>query len=150
MPAKRFSGADKARLATEAFLALLRARFMLQRTTPRDVLRLNHTASDRAAFGCTGADAVAVAAGCEDVAFIIPRLAPGVPWRSHCLVQAMGEQRMLARRGIAGEIAVGTTKTAAGQFEAHTWLNAGGQTILERVVSRFAPLLHSDRGSSQV
>lgn len=140
MPAKRYSRADKARLATEAFLALLWARFMLQRTTPRDVLRLNHTASDLAA----SVDPGAVAAGCGDVVFIIPRLAPRVPWRSDCLVQAMAGQRMLARRGIAGEIAVGTTKNAAGEFEAHAWLNAGGQTILGGDVSRFEPLLRSD------
>lgn len=144
MPAKRYSRAGKVCLATEAFLALLWARFMLQRTTPRDVLRLNHTASDLAASGRTGADPVAVAAGCEDVVFIIPRLAPRVPWRSDCLVQAMAGQRMLARRGIAGEIAVGTTKNAAGEFEAHAWLNAGGQTILGGDVSRFEPLLRSD------
>ncbi|WP_086738237.1 lasso peptide biosynthesis B2 protein [Erythrobacter colymbi] len=144
MPATRYSRADKARLATEAFLALLWARFMLQRTTPRDVLRLNHAASDRAASGGSRADPVAVAAGCEDVVFIIPRLAPRVPWRSDCLVQAMAGQRMLARRGIAGDIAVGTTKNAAGEFEAHAWLNASGQTILGGDVSRFEPLLRSD------
>ena len=150
MPAARYSRAGKVRLATEALLALLWARLMLQRTTPRDVLRLNHRASDRAASGGLGADLGAVDAGCADVVFIIPRLAPRVPWRSDCLVQAIAGQRMLARRGIASEIAVGTAKNAAGHFEAHAWLNAGGQTILGGDISRFEPLLRSDGIPPQV
>jgi hypothetical protein len=128
-------------LAAEALGALAQARFILHRTAPGDVLDRNRHAENVAAArkGATGDEAAKSA--CARIAWVIPRLAARLPWRSDCLVQALAGQQMLRRRRIASAIAVGTAKHADGTFEAHAWLMRGECVILGGDISRFEPLL---------
>ncbi|MGB8600670.1 MAG: lasso peptide biosynthesis B2 protein [Rhizomicrobium sp.] len=57
------------------------------------------------------------------------RLAPRVPWRTSCLVQAVAGCLLLRRRGIAATIRLGVKK-GDGALSAHAWLMVGGQTVL--------------------
>lgn len=137
MPNRPCSRAVIILLAAEALLALGHARMILHRTRPEDVVRRNR-AADRG--GKTLSDR-AVLDGCERIAFVIPRLAARLPWRADCLVQALAGQRMLLRRGIASEIAVGTARGDDGTFAAHAWLTCRGRVVLGGDIARFAPLI---------
>ena len=148
MTVTQYSPPLKLALAAEALVALAKARLILHRTTPGDILDRNRRA-EALAEGHRSANADnAVDAACALVAWVIPRLAARLPWRSDCLVQALAGQQMLLHRGIASAIAVGTTKQADGTFEAHAWLMQGECVILGGDISRFAPLLQSGARSS--
>ena len=61
--------------------------------------------------------------------------------RATCLTQALAGQALLARHGHPAHLHLGVARGEAGQFEAHAWLEAGGQVILgddER--AHFTPL----------
>jgi hypothetical protein len=72
------------------------------------------------------------------------------PWRSLCLTQVLVVQRLLARRGITGQLYLGVRKVAsaerlANDLEAHAWLqcddlivNAGAGHQKFSVVSIFS------------
>lgn len=64
------------------------------------------------------------------VAYIIPRMAARVPWKSDCLVQAIAAQNWLERHGIHSSIVLGVPKQPQEQFEAHAWLRVGRSTII--------------------
>lgn len=56
------------------------------------------------------------------------------PWQSRCLVQVLVTQRLLARRGIAGQFYLGVRKgcETSGDptgFAAHAWLQCGDQIV---------------------
>lgn len=70
----------------------------------------------------------------------VARLAPRVPWRTSCLVQAVAGCLLLRRRGIAATIRLGVKK-GDGALSAHAWLMVGGQTVLGGDVAlEFTPL----------
>lgn len=143
MNAKRYPLPAKLALAAEALVALAHARMRLPGTRPDDVLRCNEAVARQTASRNGTMTRSTIAERCAEVAFIIPRLAVRLPWRADCLVQALAGQRMLLKRGIAGEIAVGTAKHPDGTFEAHAWLTYGSEVILGGDISRFSPLLDS-------
>lgn len=136
MTAKTYPFPIKLALAAEALLALAHARVILHRTRPEDVLARNRAALRHDSGTTAGAGSAAIA-------FVIPRLAPRLPWRSDCLVQALAGQMMLSRRRITSEIVIGTAKQQDGSFEAHAWLTCEGSVILGGDVARFVPLLDS-------
>mgnify|MGYP001821186747 CR=1 FL=1 len=53
--------------------------------------------------------------------------ARATPWRSRCLVQALATRRLLAARGIPGQIHLGVC--CEGGFAAHAWLQCGGEVV---------------------
>lgn len=138
MTAQPYSWPTKVMLASEALIALARARMILHRTRPDNVLARNEAARRRARRD--GHDS---AEHCRKIAFIIPQLAPRLPWRADCLVQALAGQDMLARRGTASRIVVGTAKHPDGTLEAHAWLACGEVVVLGGDVARFVRLLET-------
>jgi hypothetical protein len=141
------SWARTVKLAGEALIALAHARLILHRTRPKDILHRNASTELRAGRIQPSCDERSIRMACDEVAFIIPRLAKRLPWRTDCLVQALAGQSMLTRRGLASEVLVGTAKHSDGTFEAHAWLSCRDATILGGDISRFDPLLEKDGAS---
>lgn len=56
------------------------------------------------------------------VAYVVPRVARRMPWRSDCLVQALAARRWLTGQNIPSTLHIGTRKTPGKGFEAHAWL----------------------------
>lgn len=127
-------------LALRGLWALALARRALHRIGPTGVQQRNADAIRHAR------SEAALRAGqqCDLVAFIIPRMARRVPWRSDCLVQALAGQSWLRAEGIGSEIMIGTARTDDGAFEAHAWLQHGESVILGGDIARFQPLLTPD------
>jgi len=53
-----------------------------------------------------------------------------VPGAGNCLVRALAAEAMLSRFGYESQLKIGVGKTAAGQFEAHAWLESEGRTLI--------------------
>jgi hypothetical protein len=51
-----------------------------------------------------------------------------LPTDSRCLIRSLVLTRLLARRSIPNTLVIGVRKT--GEFEAHAWIEHGGQPIL--------------------
>lgn len=60
-----------------------------------------------------------------------------------CLTQALALQWLLVRAGQSASIHVGVAKDGARGFEAHAWLESGGEILLggDEPLERFAPIL---------
>lgn len=63
----------------------------------------------------------------EDIEWAVKNASKLVPW-STCLVEALTGRELLGRRGIASEVCFGVGRGE--QFEAHAWLDVGGQTLI--------------------
>lgn len=140
MTAARYSLPQLLLMSLHALWALALARWVLHRIGPTGVQRRNTDAA-RSARSLTPD---AVDQHCDNVTFVIPRIAWRVPWRADCLVQALAGQQWLRAKGIAGEIVVGTARHPDGRFEAHAWLRRGDRIILGGDIARFQPLLEPD------
>jgi hypothetical protein len=74
----------------------------------------------------------------------VAHVAPGVPWRTTCLVQAVAGVLLLKRRRIAATIRLGVKQIAGergGGLAAHAWLIVGGETVLGGAAAEdFSPL----------
>ena len=61
--------------------------------------------------------------------------------RASCLTQALALQSLLLREGHDATLRLGVAKTAAGELEAHAWLEHDGRTVIGGPQSaRFTPL----------
>ncbi|MBL0141404.1 MAG: lasso peptide biosynthesis B2 protein [Betaproteobacteria bacterium] len=60
-----------------------------------------------------------------------------------CLTQALTLQWMMARAGHSARLCIGVDKSPAQGFEAHAWVEAGGEILLgsHGDVNRFVPIL---------
>ncbi len=63
------------------------------------------------------------------------------PYRAPCLERSLALWWLLRRRGIAADLRIGVRK-AAGEFEAHAWVELEGAVINDRadIATLFAPL----------
>ena len=52
------------------------------------------------------------------------------PVRFVCFPQTLAAHAMLRRRGIGSRLHYGVRRSADGRLRAHTWLEAGGETML--------------------
>ena len=77
----------------------------------------------------------------SQIAFVVPRVARVLPWRSDCLIQATAAQRWLARHGMASRIVIGVERSEEGDFGAHAWLDYDGIVITGGDISRYTVLL---------
>lgn len=58
----------------------------------------------------------------------------------NCLAQALAGRVMLARRGYASQLRIGSTRDASGQFKAHAWVEYNGRILIGASgVSRYTP-----------
>lgn len=67
---------------------------------------------------------------CRAMARVEQSVARRLPFQSNCLDQSMALWWMLRRRGVAAEMHIGGRKGAA-NFEAHAWVEAGGNALLD-------------------
>jgi hypothetical protein len=121
------------RLVVEAYavvalvrLALTLLPYRLLRRARRPVLRV------AAALGARPCDDSSLVAGVR----VAARHVPGAT----CLTQAIALHILLARRKIASDLVVGVTRRD-GRFEAHAWVDRGGETLIGGDVEHFNPLL---------
>lgn len=77
----------------------------------------------------------------DRIAFIVPRMAPLMPFRSDCLIQATGAQAWLTHKGIASRIVIGVERPDDKPFGAHAWLEHDGKVITGGDVSQYTVLL---------
>ncbi|KPL12124.1 hypothetical protein AMJ85_01940 [candidate division BRC1 bacterium SM23_51] len=65
-----------------------------------------------------------------------------VPGTRSCLVQSLGAQVLLARRGWPVRLRIGVARGEKGQFQAHAWLESRGKVIIGGTedLSRYTPL----------
>jgi hypothetical protein len=66
----------------------------------------------------------------ERIGYLVAVAANHTPWQSHCLVQVLVVQRLLARRGIPGQFYIGVRRGCEltgdpGALAAHAWLQCG-------------------------
>ncbi len=66
----------------------------------------------------------------ERISWAVAAAARFVPGASNCLVRALAAEAMLGRFGYQSQLKIGVGKTAAGQFEAHAWLESEGRTLI--------------------
>ena len=58
-----------------------------------------------------------------------------------CLTQALAAQWLLARRGVASQVAIGVAKDAKHRFEAHAWLLCNSEIVVGgSEAERFTPM----------
>lgn len=81
----------------------------------------------------------------ELVAYVTPRVAARLPWRSDCLIQAMAAQRWLMTKDIGSSISIGVHLPAPGEFQAHAWLKHEGRIVTGGDISSFSPIFTGDR-----
>lgn len=77
----------------------------------------------------------------ERVAFIMPRMAALMPFRSDCLVQATAARAWLADSGVSSRIVIGVERPGHGKFAAHAWLEHNGRIVTGGDVSQYTVLL---------
>jgi hypothetical protein len=76
----------------------------------------------------TGESAEALA---RTVARMVRAAAAYGPYRANCLQRSVALWWFLRRRGLASDVRIGT-RTRAGRFEAHAWVEFGGVALNER------------------
>ncbi len=71
------------------------------------------------------------------------QVASGYVPRATCLTQALAAQVLLGFDGIPASVRIGVAKEKAGSFEAHAWLESGGQILIGGMDAhqRYTPLL---------
>lgn len=84
----------------------------------------------------------------ERIAYVVPRIAVRLPWRSDCLIQALAVQRWLSRSGVTSHIVVGARLDEVGDLLAHAWLQAGDWIIIGGDVSSYEALIDLDFSGS--
>lgn len=122
-----------------AIFELIRARIVLARIEPQQLLALN--AQTKALCSVNRRDGIQQDAALERVAFLLPRIGARTPWRSDCLVQALAAQRWLATYDIASEIEIGVRRDVDSTFLAHAWVIQNGKVVLGGETREFSPLL---------
>ena len=132
---KAFALLARASMRAASELALARLRFA--RFSMAMVARGNaNAARGREADAASEADRVTL----EQLAFVIPRVAARLPWRSDCLPQAMAAQRWLADEGIASTLTIGIDRRDGLPFSAHAWLRHGEKVVTGGAVADYAAI----------
>jgi hypothetical protein len=67
-----------------------------------------------------------------------------------CLTQALAGQVLLSRHGHPASLRIGVARSAAGEFQAHAWVECHGRIVIggAQTLSRFTPLPSLERESS--
>jgi hypothetical protein len=63
-----------------------------------------------------------------------------------CLIKALTAKFLLDRRGYCADLRIGVARGAAGQLEAHAWIECGSTIVIggpRCAVDRYQPLLHT-------
>ncbi len=124
--------------AVRGIFELVRARIIFDRMTTKDIVARNAWSAKQRALttSCTNHS---VTLG--RIAYVIPRIADRLPWRSDCLIQAIAAQNWLARSGLVSEIQIGVERSQESPFGAHAWLIHEGKLVTGGDISRYQTLL---------
>ena len=74
----------------------------------------------------------------ELLAYVVPRVARRMPWRSDCLVQALAARHWLGAQGVTSRLHIGSRSSAEKGFEAHAWLTVGELVVTGWDIENFA------------
>ena len=118
--------------AGRAAVELAKARLALATVSMRDIAARNEAAA-RLAGRCPLEDAVLVAR----VAFVVPRVANRLPWRSDCLPQALAAQNWLRSKGVSTRLEIGVERPGGGALGAHAWLRHGKTIVTGGAIDRY-------------
>lgn len=114
---------------------LARARVQLARTTPERIAQLNGK------IPVAGPSAGQVEnAQVEHIMRAVARAASLVPWRSDCLVQALGAQEWCSQVGIRTAITIQVGRGDKREFLAHAILKHDGKCVLGQTASALQDL----------
>jgi len=79
------------------------------------------------------------------IAWAVAALSRVVPGAGNCLVRALATGIVLKRYGYSSELKIGVMKPADGGFEAHAWLESGGNVVIGNFqLDRYVPLAARD------
>ena len=112
--------AGKKRLLLEALLCLGWARMLKAMPFPRIAPTLGRPMQETP-FAHHAVDELRA----REISQAVRTMSRHTLWQSHCLVQAIAAQRMLARRRIACTLYLGTARDRQGRMVAHAWLRSG-------------------------
>jgi hypothetical protein len=77
----------------------------------------------------------------DRIAWAIATVSRVVPGGGNCLVRALATGIVLKRYGYPSELKIGVMKPAGGRFEAHAWLESGGNVVIgDFQLDRYVPL----------
>lgn len=111
----------RARLAVEILRAYATARHALHDRPLPDVLtRLRGSGPARPP---AGTDPAALARASD-------RVLGALPFDNRCLIRSLVLVRLLARRGVRGELVIAALPAGADQLDAHAWVEVGGRALL--------------------
>jgi hypothetical protein len=76
------------------------------------------------------------------------QVASGYIPRATCLAQALAAQALLGLAGVPASVRIGVAKEMAGSFEAHAWLESGGEILMggAEAAQRYTQLLSLSAG----
>ena len=105
------------------------------------LLGLRRTQAWLLRFSRPGASPVQPIPDAQRLAYLVRAAAAHGPYRATCLPQALAVWWLLRRHGLSGDLRIGVRK-AAGQFEAHAWVEYQGLVLNDRpdVAQHFAPI----------
>lgn len=84
----------------------------------------------------------------ERIAWAVEALSRVVPRGKNCLVRALATGIVLKRYGYPSELKIGVMKPAGGRFEAHAWLESGGNVVIgDFQLDQYVPLTARDSGA---
>ncbi|MGB3797805.1 MAG: lasso peptide biosynthesis B2 protein [Alteraurantiacibacter sp.] len=133
------SSASLLLLCAGAVLPLANARISLARFRTRDLAQRNQDAKGRGLP--LDHSALQDMQSAQDIAWIVPRVARRMPFRSDCLVQAMAAQVLLLDRGIFSEIVIGVEGGPDKPFASHAWLVCADLVVVGGDIAQFNPIL---------
>ena len=82
----------------------------------------------------------------EDIAWAVGAVSRRLSWAASCLDQALAARTLLAASGQRCDLQLGVRRSAAGQFEAHAWLELDGRVLVGGGESgSFVPLTAAER-----
>jgi hypothetical protein len=104
---------------------------------PFQTLRCLLAGMKRRSFGPQETEQASV----DRVVWAVEVASPYIP-KATCLIQALATQVLLGRWGHAASLHIGVAKSAAGQLQAHAWVECQGKVVLGGTDAplRFTPL----------
>lgn len=127
--------------ASRALLELARARKKFADISVRQIQALNALPRSKEAGATNGRHEAECRWQIAWIAYVVPRIARAVPWRSDCLVQALAAQHWLAAEGIESEIVIGVERPDDAEFGAHAWLKCGDAIVTGGETDRYTIIL---------
>ena len=81
----------------------------------------------------------------DRIAWAVECVSRVVPRGNNCLVRALATGIVLKRYGYPSELKIGVMKPAGGRFEAHAWLESGGNVVIgDFQLDHYVPLAARD------